>query len=235
MKRKLTSLAVALLLCFVGTSMPRLYAQQKKDFVNLARFAEANAALPQPAKGEKRVVFMGNSITEIWPKQHPDYFKNPSYICRGISGQTSYQMVLRFREDVIKLSPSIVVIGAGTNDVAENTCPYNEEHTFGNIVTMVELARAHKIKVVLASLLPAEKFSWRKDLLDAPEKIAALNARIKAYAKANKIPYVDYHSAMLADDGRSLKAEYTYDGVHPTPEGYVVMEAILEPVLRSLK
>lgn len=233
MKRKNAYLSVALLISLLAT--PLNLCAQKKDFVNLARYAEANASLPAPAKGEKRVVFMGNSITEIWPEQHPDYFQNPSYICRGISGQTSYQMLLRFREDVIKLSPAIVVIGAGTNDVAENTCPYNEEHTFGNIVSMVELARAHKIKVVLVSLLPAEKYNWRPELLDGPDKIEALNARIKAYAKANKIPFVDYYTPMVWGEKRGLKPEYTYDGVHPTREGYLVMESLLEPILRSLK
>ena len=164
---------------------------QKKDFANLARYAKENVALPTPAKKEKRVVFMGNSITEGWVRTHPEFFKTNGYIGRGISGQTSYQFLLRFREDVINLSPALVVINAGTNDVAENTNPYNEDYTFGNIVSMVELAKANKIKVILTSVLPAAAFGWRMEIKDAPQKIQALNARIEADAQANKIPFVN--------------------------------------------
>lgn len=126
--------------------------------------------LPKPAKKEKRVVFLGNSITEGWVRTHPDFFKTNGYIGRGISGQTSYQFLLRFREDVINLSPALVVINAGTNDVAENTNPYNEDYTFGNIVSMVELAKVNKIKVILTSVLPAAAFKWRMEIKDAPQK-----------------------------------------------------------------
>lgn len=233
MKRFRTqSWVVALLALCMCLSNSEVNAQ-KKDFVNHARFAKENAALGGPQKKGKRVIFLGNSITEGWPKHHKVFFEeNPNYICRGISGQTTYQILLRFREDVIKLSPEKVVINVGTNDIAENTCPYNEEYTFGNIVSMVELARANKIKVVLASILPALGFSWRKDITDAPDKIVALNARIKAYAEAEKIPYVDYYSAMVYGEKRELNPAYTYDGVHPTAAGYEVMEALVEKVLK---
>ena len=183
---------------------------QKKDFANLARYAKENVALPTPAKKEKRVVFMGNSITEGWVRTHPEFFKTNGYIGRGISGQTSYQFLLRFREDVINLSPALVVINAGTNDVAENTNPYNEDYTFGNIVSMVELAKANKIKVILTSILPAAAFKWRMEIKDAPQKIQALNARIEAYAKANKIPFVNYYKAMV-DENQALNSQYTKD------------------------
>jgi lysophospholipase L1-like esterase len=178
---------------------------------------------------------MGNSITEGWPSHRPEWFKeNPNYVGRGISGQTSYQFLLRFREDVIKLNPKVVVINAGTNDVAENTGPYNEEFTFGNIVSMVNIAKANKIKVILTSVLPAKGFGWRPDIKDAPEKIMALNARIKKYAEENKIPYVDYYTALVDTDGRSIPAKYSRDGVHPLPEGYKVMEALIQPVIKKM-
>lgn len=158
-------------------------------------------------------------------------FKTNGYIGRGISGQTSYQFLLRFREDVINLSPALVVINAGTNDVAENTNPYNEDYTFGNIVSMVELAKANKIKVILTSVLPAAAFKWRMEIKDAPQKIQALNARIEAYAKANKIPFVNYYKAMVAGDNQALNPQYTKDGVHPTGEGYDIMEPLIKAAI----
>lgn len=223
---------MALVIC-LGISVEA--SAQKHEFANYKRFAKANSELPKITKKSKRVVFMGNSITEGWPSHRPEFFKeNPEYVGRGISGQTSYQFLLRFREDVVKLNPKVVVINAGTNDVAENTGPYNEEFTFGNIVSMVNIAKANKIKVILTSVLPAKGFGWRRDIKDAPEKIMALNARIKEYAKANKIPYVDYYSALVDTDGRSLPAKYSRDGVHPLPDGYKVMEALIQPVIKKL-
>ena len=204
---------------------------QEIDFVHSARFAKENAALPKPSKKEKRVVFMGNSITEGWIRTHPDFFKSNGYISRGISGQTSYQFLLRFREDVINLSPALVVINAGTNDVAENTNVYNEDQTFGNIVSMVELAKANKIKVILTSVLPAAAFKWRMEIKDAPQKIQALNARIEAYAKANKIPFVNYYKVMVVDENQALNPQYTKDGVHPTSEGYDIMEPLIKSAI----
>ena len=166
---------------------------QNKDFANLKRYAESNRVLQQEQSGtvKGRVVFMGNSITEGWVRTDGQFFEENGYVGRGISGQTSYQFLLRFREDVIKLKPEVVVINAGTNDVAENTGPYVEEYTFGNIVSMVELARANDIKVVLTSVLPAAAFGWNKTITDAPQKIAALNKRIAAYAAEQGLPYVD--------------------------------------------
>ena len=225
-------LALLVVLCMCITA-PVVQAQKSKDFAGLARFAEKNAALAPPAKGEKRVVFLGNSITEGWMKHHKAFFEeNKNYVNRGISGQTSEQFLLRFRSDVINLRPYKVIINVGTNDIAENTRPYNEDYTFGNIVSMVELARANKIKVVLSSVLPAAGFSWRKDMKDAPVKIEALNARIKAYAQKEKLPYIDYYTPMVYGDKRELNPAYTYDGVHPTAAGYEVMEKLVQEVLK---
>lgn len=209
-------------------------AAQSRDWANFKRYAKANKELSVPVKKENRVVFMGNSITEGWAGSRPEFFKENNYIGRGISGQTSYQFVVRFREDVINLRPELVVINAGTNDVAENTGFYNEDITLGNIVSMVELAKANKIKVILTSVLPASEFGWNKKITDAADRIAGLNARIEAYAKTHKIPYVDYYKEMVSGPGRSLNPAYTRDGVHPTKEGYAVMEALIKPVIDKL-
>lgn len=206
---------------------------QRHDFAQFDRYAKANAELPAPAKGEKRVVFMGNSITDIWAAKHPDFFKNHGYVGRGISGQTSYQFLLRFRQDVINLKPQLVVINYGTNDIAENTGAYDEDQTFNNVCSMVDMARANHIKVILCSTLPAENFSWRPNITDGMQKIRHLNERVKAYCKANKIPYVDYFSAMLSEDGTGMKKEYQNDTVHPNVKGYDVMEAIIVPAIEK--
>lgn len=214
----------------LGLSAQNVYAQQG-DFAGHNRYAKENASLPTPSKKERRVVFLGNSITEGWVNIHPDFFKKNGYIGRGISGQTSYQFLLRFREDVIKLQPKVLVLNAGTNDVAENTGPYNEEYTYGNIVTMIELARAHKIKVILTSVLPTAQFPWRKQITDSVEKINSLNARLKAYAQANKIAYVDYYTAMVDPTTQGQQKALTQDGVHPNAAGYDVMEKLIQEVL----
>jgi lysophospholipase L1-like esterase len=180
---------------------------------------------------------MGNSITDGWPHTRPDFFKNNNLIGRGIGGQTSYQFLLRFREDVINLQPKVVVINYGTNDIAENTGPYDEDLTYGNVLSMVELARYHKCKVILTSCLPAGGFSWRPAITDGMDKISSLNARVKAYAEANKIPYVDYFNAMLNEDGTAMNPELANDnpGVHPNAAGYAIMESLLLPVIKKLR
>lgn len=230
-KKKIGQWVLLAAICF-SFSIGESYAQ-KKDFANLGRYSKENAALPQATKKEKRVIFMGNSITEGWVRTHPDFFKTNGYIGRGISGQTSYQFLVRFREDVINLSPALVVINAGTNDVAENTQAYNEDYTFGNIVSMVELAKANKIKVILTSVLPAAQFKWRMEIKDVPQKIKSLNDRIEAYAKANKIPYVNYYQALVVPENQALNPQYTKDGVHPTGEGYDVMEPMIKKAIEK--
>ena len=206
---------------------------QRHDFADYKRYAEANAQLPQPAKNDKRVVFMGNSITDMWVSTHPDFFKKHGYIGRGISGQTSYQFLLRFRQDVINLKPKVVVINYGTNDIAENTGAYSEDITYGNVLSMVDMARANGIKVILCSTLPAQYFSWRRDITDGMQKIRSLNNRVKAYCKASKIQYVDYFAAMLSPDGLGLNKDYQKDCVHPNAAGYDVMESLIVPAIEK--
>ena len=228
--KRFTVLAISLL-CLTCMGAMAQKKQTHDQFANFKRYEQANKELPAPAKKEKRVVFMGNSITEGWVKIHPEFFKENGYVGRGISGQTSYQFLLRFREDVINLKPKLVIINAGTNDIAENTGPYDIDITFGNIASMAEIAKANKIKVILTSVLPAAGFRWNKKITAAPDRIEALNAKIKEYAKANKIPYVDYYTPMVTGTERALNPDYSKDGVHPTLDGYIVMEALIKPVI----
>ncbi|MDU1891766.1 MAG: SGNH/GDSL hydrolase family protein [Dysgonomonas sp.] len=208
-------------------------AQNFNEMINLNRYAKENSELGTPAKGEKRVVFIGNSITEGWVHQRPDFFKNNNYIGRGISGQTSPQLLSRFRQDVIDLKPVVVVINIGTNDIAENTGSYNPDFTLGNIISMAQLAKANGIKVILSSVTPAVQYQWRKEIQNVPDKIEALNKNIKAYADKNKIPYIDYFS-VLCDDNRALKSNYGDDGVHPNAEAYAVMEKAAKAVINKV-
>jgi lysophospholipase L1-like esterase len=206
--------------------------QLRTDWSNLKRYAAENKALKPVAHHEHRVVFMGNSITEGWLKTDSSFFANKPYINRGISGQTTPQMLLRFRQDVIDLKPSVVVILAGINDIAENTGPTTLEAIYGNIVSMAQLAKANNIKVVLCSVLPAYAFPWRPALLPA-EKVIALNRMIKAYAIKEKLPYVDYFSAMV-DERKGLDKRYTNDEVHPTLAGYKVMAPLAEQAIKEV-
>jgi lysophospholipase L1-like esterase len=202
-----------------------------QDWANLNRYAEENKSLATPKPDEKRVVFMGNSITEGWVKSDPDFFNGKAYVGRGISGQTTPQMLVRFRQDVINLKPSVVIILAGTNDIAGNTGPSTLQAIMGNIASMAEIARANKIRVVLSSVLPAFDYPWKPGLQPA-EKIFALNGMIRNYAQANKMIYLDYFSSM-ADDRKGLKKELGDDGVHPNLAGYKIMEPLAEQAIKA--
>ena len=196
-----------------------------QDWPNLERYREANGVLLQQPAPKDRVVFMGNSITDNWAKFHPEFFKTNDFIGRGISGQVTSQMLCRFQSDVIALRPRIVVIMAGTNDIAQNNGYIAHEHILQNIQSMCELAKQNKIRPVLCSCLPAAAFKWRPEMKPA-EDIKRLNEMIKAYAKANKIAYIDYHSA-LVDERGGLPQKFAKDGVHPNLEAYAIMEKIL--------
>jgi len=197
------------------------------DFGGLAKYKETDLALAPPAKGENRVVFMGDSITEGWHFDGPGgSFPGKPYINRGISGQTTPQMLLRFRQDVIALKPKAVVILAGINDIAGNTGPMTLEQTEDNLASMADLAAANRIRVVLCSVLPAFDFPWSPGQKPAPQ-VLAVNAWIKAYAAEKGYVYVDYHSAMR-DERDGLPAKLSTDGVHPLPAGYAVMAPLVE-------
>jgi len=194
------------------------------DFGELEHFKEADMKLPAPATGEQRVVFMGDSITEGWKLDQA--FPGRPYINRGISGETTPQMLVRFRQDVIDLRPKVVVILAGTNDIAGNTGPMTLEQTEGNLASMAELASANGIRVVLCSILPAFDYPWSPGLEPAP-KIALVNAWLRGYATAKGFVYVDYYSAMKDDRG-GLPETLSQDGVHPLPAGFAVMAPLAE-------
>jgi lysophospholipase L1-like esterase len=196
------------------------------DWAGLGRYREANAHLAFPRPGETRVVFFGDSITATWFDVAPAYFQNRPYLARGVSGQTTAQMLVRFRQDVLELKPAAVVILAGANDIAGNTGPYDPDATMNNLVSMVELARAHRIRVVLASVLPALDYPWNPKLHPTP-MILALNARLQDYAARNGLVYLDYYAAM-ADRAGGLKADLSEDGVHPNSTGYGVMSPLAD-------
>jgi lysophospholipase L1-like esterase len=199
------------------------------DWAWLDHYAGANQKLPPPAKGERRVVFMGNSITENWINTDSAFFKEHQYINRGIGGQTTPQMLVRFREDVINLQPEVVVILAGINDIAGNTGPSKIENVAGNIFSMAELARVNHIKVILSSVLPAAAFPWHPGIDPVPS-IIQLNQLLKAYAEKNHLGYIDYYSATVNPD-KSFKKGLTIDGVHPNMAGYKVMEPLVEKAI----
>lgn len=210
----------------VGIVIPMMSLAQN-DWANYARYAEANAEITVTPKA----VLMGDSITDGWPGADPDFFKDNNFVGRGISGQVTSQMLLRFRQDVIELNPKYVVILAGTNDIAENYGKIDMDKTFGNIVSMCDLAKANGIKPIICSVIPAAAFRWRPSVTDSAEQIVRLNEMLKEYAAANRIKYVDYHSAMKDDRG-GLPAELAKDGVHPTREGYDIMKSLLLKVLK---
>jgi lysophospholipase L1-like esterase len=209
---------------------------QTTDWANLGRYAPANQQLPPPTAKRPRVVLMGNSITDAWPRIDTAFFasKTYEYIGRGISGQVSGQMLLRLWPDVLALQPQAVAILSGINDIAENAGPYNPEATFHNITSMAELAQAHGVRVIICSVLPAYDFPWRPGREPAP-KVIALNQRLKAYAAQHRFTYVDYHAAM-ADNRQGLPATLATDGVHPTLAGYRIMGPLLQQgVAQALK
>lgn len=204
-----------------------LEAVHAQDWANLNRFKQKNTELMSSTATDGRIVFMGNSITEGWLSIRPEFFDNKPYINRGIGGQTTPQMLLRFRQDVIDLQPKAVVLLAGINDIAGNTGPATIEMIFDNIKSMIELARSSNIKVLLCSVLPAFDFPWRPGLQPAG-KVIELNALLKSFANEHEdIAYVDYFVAM-ADQSNGLKKELGSDSVHPNKAGYLIMEPILE-------
>lgn len=210
--------------------MQLTYAQT--DWPFLERYKAENKQLAPLAKGEKRVVFMGNSITEGWKDADSSFFAGKNYVDRGISGQTSSQMLLRFRQDVINIHASAVVINAGINDIAENTGPITVEEIFGNIKSMTELAAANHIKVIIASVIPANVIPWRMEIKPA-DKVIALNKLLKDYCTKMKYEYVDYYSSMV-DAEKGLPKEYSEDGVHPNLKGYKIMETLVEKAIKKV-
>jgi len=211
-----------------------------RDWPALARYREENSKTAAPNKKEKRVVFLGDSITDGWHNPaNGGFFPGKPYVNRGISGQTTPQMLIRFRPDVIALNPEVVVILAGTNDIAGNTGPMTLQSIEDNLASIAELARAHGIRVVFASLLPVSDYEKTADgqprnqtTRRPPEQIKALNEWMKKYAAENKLTYLDYYSAMVDDKG-FLKDELSNDGLHPNAQGYQVMNPLAEKAVEA--
>jgi len=203
--------------------------QLRNDWADLRRYRAANDSLGAPAVGVDRVVFYGNSITDAWARFFPALFPGKPYVGRGISGQTTPQMLVRFHQDVVALQPKVVVILAGTNDIAGNTGPSTLAMIEDNLAAMTEIAKQHGIRVVLSSVLPVYDYPWKRGLEPAP-KIAALNAWIKRYAAEVGETWLDYHTAM-ADARGGLPPELSSDGVHPNEAGYRLMAPLAEAAI----
>lgn len=205
--------------------------KQLADWPDLARYRAEDEALPPPAPGEQRVIFLGDSITDRWGRRVGVFFPGKPYINRGISGQTTPQMLIRFQQDVVHLHPSVVVLLAGTNDIARNTGPSSPEMVEDNISSMVAIAKQSNIRVVLASILPAAHYHWRPEV-NGTADILAVNRWIKSFCEANKLVYLDYYSVMSDPDG-AMKPGLSSDEVHPTEHGYELMTTLAETAIQK--
>ena len=223
--RKTTFIIILLAMWFSGYSQDWFrFNDYKADNERII----ANKAYPD-------VVFMGNSITENWAYFHPEFFTSHNYLGRGIGGQTSAHMLVRFKTDVIDLHPKAVVIMAGTNDVAHNDCWVEPDQVVNNVISMCELAQAHGIVPIISSIPPCKAFVWRPEIKDAAQTIVNINKDLKAYAEANGFVYVDYHSA-LADKDNAFPTSLSEDGCHPNPDTYYTMEEmVLQAIREALK
>ena len=219
-------------LLFILILMINNFNCSAQDWPNLKKYQKENSLLKPLEKGEERVVFMGNSITEFWSTNSTFFLNNKQYINRGISGQTTPQMLLRFRQDVINLKPQLVVILAGINDIAENTGPSTIEMILNNIISMVELAKNNGIEVMLSSVLPAAEFPWSPTIKPA-QIVIELNKQIKLYAEQNTIIYIDYFSAMK-NELNGMRKDLANDGIHPNKKGYAIMEPILSKKINQI-
>ncbi len=222
-----------ILLTFTSCILSLNAQNNLSELPNFERYQNQNLELLSKPVSEGRVVFLGNSITDAWPDVRPDFFSKNDYIGRGIGGQTSPQLLLRFRKDVIELNPRVVVINIGTNDIAENTGKYNPQYTLDNIISMTDIARANGIKVILTSVLPVGEYPWRKDIKNASQIVDTLNSAIRSYALMNNIPYADYNIKMRDVNG-ALIEDLGHDGVHPVEKGYEIMESVIQPIIEFL-
>jgi len=203
---------------------------KNQDWANLGYYEQQNKQLTKPSENGKRIVFIGDSITEEWGHLYSEFFSNNLYINRGIGGQTTPQILIRFKPDAIDLYPDVINIFAGTNDIAGNTGLSTVKMITDNIFTMAEVAIMKNIKVIISSILPVKNYPWSEDITDAPSKINSINEIIKEYVNNNNLFYIDYFSHMV-DKNEGLKSKYTYDGVHPNKTGYKLMSGVAEKVI----
>tara|TARA_B100001146_G_scaffold92405_1_gene81857 strand:+ start:522 stop:1199 length:678 start_codon:yes stop_codon:yes gene_type:complete len=203
---------------------------KNQDWANLGYYEQQNKQLTKPSENGKRIVFIGDSITEEWGHLYSEFFSNNLYINRGIGGQTTPQILIRFKPDAIDLYPDVINIFAGTNDIAGNTGLSTVKMITDNIFTMAEVAIMKNIKVIISSILPVKNYPWSEDITDAPSKINSINEIIKEYVNNNNLFYIDYFSHMV-DKNEGLKSKYTYDGVHPNKAGYKKMSGVAEKII----
>lgn len=209
------------------------HANEELDWPNLNKYREDNKKLVDTENEGDRIVLIGDSITEGWSNFDSGFFTKNNLVNRGISGQTSPQMLIRFKQDAIHLEPKLIVINAGTNDIAANTGPSSPEMIIDNITSMAEIAIRHSINVALSTILPVEKYEWNKNVDDAPERISKVNTALNDYCASNNLVFINYYSAMV-NDRKGLKSAYGNDGVHPTKEGYDVMAFVLRNTIPGL-
>ena len=219
-----------IIIAIAGILIAAAASGQPRDWANFGRYSKQNDEI---AGHKVNAVFMGNSITDNWARLDPEIFSSHGFVARGISGQTTSEMLVRFRRDVLDLEPEAVAILAGINDIAQNNGYISLENTFGNIVSMCELAKAHRIKVIICSTLPCDRLSWRPEIKPA-EQVKELNAMLKDYADRNRILFVDYWSVMANGNG-GLDKEISGDGCHPNIDGYEIMEKTFLDATRRFK
>tara|TARA_B100001245_G_scaffold72966_1_gene51720 strand:+ start:235 stop:870 length:636 start_codon:yes stop_codon:yes gene_type:complete len=200
------------------------------DWANLEKYKGANQELKKSNSGKDRIVFIGDSITEGWSDFSPEFFQQNNFVNRGISGQTTPQMLIRLKPDAVHLDPKMIVINGGTNDIAGNTGPSTPEMIIDNLCSMAEIAIKNNIDVALTTILPVYKYPGNDEVADPPKIISFINSALEEYCKKNSLIYVDYYSSMV-DGKKGLKLEYGNDGVHPTKEGYEVMEKAIKNVI----
>lgn len=201
------------------------------DWAYLEKFKDSNTEISTRSTNENRIVFLGDSIIAGWQTYNPLFFSNNTNINRGIDGQTTPQLLLRFRPDVIALQPKIVILQGGINDIAGHTGAIALETILGNLISMCELSKANNIRVILCSLLPTQVYPWRNPN-DSIDKIETLNTMLRQYAQTETIAFIDFYSAMV-DNKKDLKTKYTDDGIHPNYEGYLLMESLLQKTIAN--
>ena len=201
-----------------------------QDWANLEKYKKANEELIKSSSGRDRTVFIGDSITESWSDFSPEFFQQNNFVNRGISGQTTPQMLIRLKPDAVRLDPKMIVINAGTNDIAGNTGPSTPEMIIDNICSMAEITIKNNIDVVLSTILPVYKYPGNDEVVDPPKITSVINSALEEYCKKNSLRYIDYYSSMV-DEKKGLKSAYGNDGVHPTKEGYDVMEKVVKNVI----
>ena len=203
------------------------------DWPNLAKYREANENLKNSSSGGDRIVLVGDSITEGWTEFNPEFFQENNMINRGISGQTTPQMLIRFKQDAVHLNPKIIIINGGTNDIWGNTGPSTAEMIIDNLCSMAEIAAKNDINVALSTILPVYKYPERDDIIDPPKTISLINSVLLGYCKKNGLTFLDYYTPMV-DEKKGLNSDYGTDGVHPNREGYHVMENVIREAIPGI-